>query len=272
MPLYWFTPYGNRLKAVQVIGKALGEIRGAAFALDTRKKTRDFNFIPDISIRRQLLRIPLKKKPNQRNCLTLDLVTSMGYGLRAEEILGKPLSAIEALSARVNARRSLETEEILWTPQPAQEALASRIKGWKDLSLSDFGKVVEIVKGWPAWEIILGLEVSKLQAQGIDLEEALSRNAWALESEHGILANIDGQEAERVVSVINKKFGLGVGLLDEKMSEIVSREFTNQLLARGIFWFHEQGGERIVGNAFIRGIDPRAYPQWGGLLVGRPKA
>lgn len=260
------TPFGHRLKAIQVVGKTLAEIKRAAIEVDAQRQSRSLDSIPQLSIRRQLVRVPA----NGNKRYPLKLVTPEGYALRAEEVLEKPLAAIEALSARVNVLRSLTTEEVLWTPLPAVERLNARVKGMKLLSLENFGEVVEVVAGQQIWEVVIA-QVDKLEAQGMKLKELVNRNIWALKNDNGMLVNISKKEAERVVAGINNKFGLSLDLLDEEMSEIVSRKFTNELSAKGIFWFYYQAGEKIVVNGLIRGMDPSSHAQWGGLLLGRPK-
>jgi len=260
------TPLGNPFKAVQVIGKSLAEIKRAAIEIDVQKGSHQLSSIPELSIRRQLIRVP----SNAERRLPYCIMTGEGNLLRVVEALEQPLSAIEALSARVNALRSLKTEEILWTPLPRIEKLNSRVKGFS-FPLENLGKTVAEEIGQTTWEIVIGIEVAKLEEQEIKLEEIVGRSLWAITNRNGVLTNINMGEARAVVDAINEKFGLGVDLLDEKISEIVSKKFVHQLLGHGIFWYHDAKGQRVVSNVFVRGIDPVAHPQLGGLLMGRPK-
>ena len=268
VPCRVFTPLGNPFKAVQVIGRSLAEIRQIAVEIDLKRSSSSSFHLPDLCIRRQGVRV----KANRGKQLPYNLVTYEGNALRVDEVLAQPLSAIEALSARVNALRALKTKEILWTPLPAMERLADRIRGIESLSLADLGKAVEVAVGRTTWEVLIGIEVARLEKEGIKLEEVIGRSLWAVTNEKGMLVNIDEKEARAVVDSINQKFGLGVELANEEVSEAVSDRFFHQLLTWGIFWYHDGAGQKVVKNVYIRGIDPKAHPQFGGLLIGRPKA
>lgn len=246
LPCVVKTPLGHIFQAAEVIGKSLAEIKSLAVDVDTCRPPVSA-LKPQISLGRQARRLI---KSDRHAHLPFVLMNPSGHILRANEVLGRSAAEINALARQLDAFRS--------GGGPS-----------KPFPLAELGEAREIRNGQGSWEVVLGVGAAKLEAAGIDLAYLLGRNAWAIKNDHGMLTNIDREEAEKVVESLNRELGLGVTLPDERAGELVSVKFANELLARGIFWFHSQAGRRVVGNAFIRGVDPLAHMPWGGLLVVR---
>lgn len=266
-PLQATTRFGTRLKAKQWVGLLLSQIRQEIYTADTKASGRP-KPIPEISLPRQLARI----ETNQGKILPFDLRTAKGHKVRLKDALGLSLLELEKLCYKIDHvyTRTYEPEGSKGS-FPALNELDARVKALKSFQLENFGMVVEVIVREQIWEVLIGPEVPKLEERGINLEEIISRNAWALENRSRILTDIDGFEAKMIVGAINKRFGLKVDLLNEEVSGAVSRKFINELLARGIFWFYDQKGQMVVSNIYVRGIDPKKNPRFGSLLIGRAK-
>ncbi|KPJ68559.1 hypothetical protein AMJ44_06320 [candidate division WOR-1 bacterium DG_54_3] len=280
-PLIVTSRLGYRVKGIKVVGNSLSQIRENMFAEDAKalKASSPPKPIPEISIRRQLARIERNRVEIEENedltsalisALTYCLRSKKGHFARAGDALGKSAPELKKLLYRIDHDYA-RTYELKGVKEPtAFKRLDARVKTLNSPSLTDFGKVVELILDRKR-KVLIGLEVSKLDEQfrkhRIHLDRILNRRLAFVTSDRGILTNLLREEAEGIVAEINREFSLKLGFPDEKTGESIARELTEQLLANLIFWFYNQREITTVGNMIIKNINPMLYPQFGGVVL-----